>query len=161
MFTTLICVICGFCIVSGVVLGLDGGMLQTLKPLLFLSSLQKIGSGQQWFPWIHVTDMAGMITHCVENEEVKGILNGVAPDIVSNETFTKAMAEEFKLKITFGNVPEFYMKMMFGNERAKIILEGQRVIPRRTIESGYVYKYPTIKSACAQLYREMYPSKSM
>lgn len=126
-------------------------MIQTLKPLLFLSCLQRIGSGKQWFPWIHVTDIAGIIAHAVDNKNVTGILNGVAPDTVDNNTFTNAMAEAYRLKITFGFVPEFYMKMMFGSERATVVLEGQKVIPERTLQSGYNYVYPTIKSACVEL----------
>lgn len=136
--------------ISGVILGKDGGMIQTLKPLVKLFGGQKIGSGDQWLPWIHVDDMAGIITHAIKSDKVTGILNGVAPDIITNAQYTKAFATACS-RPTFGFVPAFYMNMVFGPERAKVVLEGQRVTPKRTLELGYIFKYPTIEDASKEL----------
>lgn len=135
---------------SGVILGKDGGMIQMLRPLIKLAGGQKIGSGKQWLPWIHIEDMAGLITYAVKSDHVTGILNGVAPDTITNAEFTKSFASACN-RPAFGFVPAFYMNMVFGPERAKVILEGQKVIPKRTLEVGYTFKYPTIVEASKEL----------
>lgn len=135
---------------SGVILGRDGGMIQMLKPIAKLTGGQKIGSGEQWFPWIHVDDMSGLIFYAINNKNVTGVLNGVAPHIITNAEFTKAFASALN-RWTFGFVPEFQMKMMYGPERAIVVLEGQKVYPKRTESVGYKYKYPTIQQACKEL----------
>ncbi|KAL4234543.1 hypothetical protein ACF0H5_006186 [Mactra antiquata] len=135
---------------SGVVLGKDGGMIQILKPIMKVFGGQKVGSGQQWLPWIHVEDMAGLITYSIQSDHVTGVLNGVSPDIINNETFTKTFAKSLK-RFSFGFVPEWYIKGMFGPERAMVILEGQKVNPMRTLDVGYKYKYSTISEACKEL----------
>ena len=120
-----------------------------LKPIFRLTGGQKIGSGQQWLPWIHVYDMAEMIIHAIKTDSVSGVLNGVAPEIITNEEFTKAFASAF-VRPTFGFVPEFYMNFMFGHERAMVILQGQKVkTTQKLLESGFSYRYPTIDEACA------------
>ncbi|XP_060553525.1 epimerase family protein SDR39U1-like [Ruditapes philippinarum] len=135
---------------SGVILGKDGGMIEMLRPVFKLFGGQKIGSGQQWLPWIHVDDMAELITYAIKTDSVSGVLNGVAPDLVKNAEFTQAFAAACR-RPAFGFVPEFYMKFAFGPERAMVVLQGQKVKPSRTLESGFTYKYATIQDACKEL----------
>lgn len=136
---------------SGVVLGRDGGMIQQIYyPFFFNLGGTITLSGAQWFPWIHVDDISGIFLHAIKNDNVTGVLNGVAPDGVTNREFTKAFAKEM-WRLSHLPIPGFIMKAVYGKERAKIILEGQRVVPERTIESGYEYKYPDILSACKNL----------
>jgi len=108
------------------------------------------GSGKQFFPWIHIDDMVGMITHALENDHVTGVLNGVAPEIVTNERFTKEYAGALWRPAVFP-APSFVMNFVFGNERAKLLLEGQKVVPKRTLELGYKYKFPELKAALANI----------
>lgn len=129
------------------VLGRDGGMVQQMFIPFFLGVGGRVGSGSQWLPWIHVADIAGLFTHAILNPDVKGILNGVAPEAATNSDFTKAFARAMWRPAWFP-VPGFVMNFVFGEERGKVILEGQKVLPKRTLESGYEFVYPDLKSAC-------------
>ena len=109
-----------------------------------------IGSGKQYFPWIHIDDMTGMIVHALENDHVTGVLNGVAPEIVTNERFTKEYAGAL-WRPAILPAPAFVINFIFGQERGKLLLEGQKVIPKRTLELGYKFQFPEIKSALANI----------
>lgn len=73
---------------SGVVIGRRGGMIKSLKPSFFLGAGSFIGEGKQPLPWIHIEDLCQLIKFAVENKNVNGVLNGVAPDIITNADFT-------------------------------------------------------------------------
>ncbi|XP_076110913.1 epimerase family protein SDR39U1-like [Mytilus galloprovincialis] len=132
---------------SGVVLGRDGGMIQQLYFPFYLGLGGTIGlRGDQWLPWIHVSDLAGIFMHAINNDNVRGILNGTA-ESATNADFTKAFAGALCRPAIFPT-PGFVMNIVFGSDRAKVILEGQNVKPQKTLESGYQYKYFDVKSAC-------------
>lgn len=138
-----------FTVRSGVVLAGDGGMIQQLYPSYFFGGGGKIGSGTQWLPWIHVQDLAGIFHHGIITDSVHGVLNGVSPQAVTNKEFSDALAKSMSRPALMpGFVNEATIKVMFGSERAKIILEGQCVSPKRTLNTGYVYRYPDISEAC-------------
>ena len=109
----------------------------------------KISTGKQWFPWIHVDDVAGIIVHAIENENVNGVLNGTAPHYITNSEFTAAFARQLFRPAIFP-VPEFALNLVYGPERARTLITGQKVVPKRTMESGYQFLYPDIKSACKE-----------
>ena len=134
---------------SGVVLGRRGGMIQqTLIPFLFGVG-GRIGSGQQTMPWIHVKDVAGLIAHCVTSDQCSGVYNAVSPQLVNNSQFTQAFASALHRPAWFP-LPGFVMQLIFGNDRANMILQSQTVIPKRTLESGYEYRFSDINSACEE-----------
>lgn len=137
---------------SGVVLGRNGGMIKQMFIPFYLGFGGPIGSGNQYMPWIHVEDLTNIFVHAVENDNVSGILNGVAPQMVTNKEFTNAFASAMwrPAKIP---VPEFALAIAFNKERSKIMTEGQKVVPKRVLESGFKYKYPTIESACKDVAR--------
>ncbi|XP_041376023.1 epimerase family protein SDR39U1-like [Gigantopelta aegis] len=132
---------------SGVVLGRDGGMIQQIYLPFFLGLGGRIGSGSQWFPWIHVADIGGIFTHAIINDNISGILNGVAPQAATNLEFTKSLGSEM-WRPTIFPIPGFVINYLLGEERGKVILEGQKVIPKRTLESGYKFVFPDLISAC-------------
>jgi uncharacterized protein (TIGR01777 family) len=109
----------------------------------------RIGSGKQWLPWIHAGDAAGIFAHAIEKEHVSGILNGTAPNPVTNAEFTAAFGKAM-WRPTFLPVPEFTLNMIYGPERAKVLLQGQKVLPKRTLESGYKFTFPEITAACEE-----------
>jgi len=131
---------------SGVVLGKNGGALPQMKPAFFMGVGGPMGSGSQWFPWIHIEDISSIFVHAIENDSVSGILNGVAPQAVSNKTFSSSYASALWRPSVFV-LPSFAVRLMFGATRATMLLEGQLVTPKRTVESGYGYKYATIDDA--------------
>ena len=106
----------------------------------------RIGSGRQFFPWIHVDDVAGIVTYAIENSHVTGALNAVAPQIATNQSFTVDYASALHRWAIFP-VPSFALNFIFGPERASLLLEGQNVVPDRTMKLGYKFKYPELKAA--------------
>lgn len=139
---------------TGAVIGREGGMIQSLVVPFFFGVGGPVASGNQPLPWIHVEDMANLIKYAIENESVKGILNGVAPDIVTNAQFSKVFAGSFSPpRPSVIPLPEFVLNMIFGEERAVILASGAKISPKRTQEVGFKFKYPDIKSACKNVAR--------
>ncbi|XP_075224300.1 epimerase family protein SDR39U1 isoform X2 [Lycorma delicatula] len=143
---------------SGVVLGRGGGMIKQMYPAFFCGFGGPIASGNQYLPWIHIKDLCKLLLFCIENKEVVGILNGVAPQIVTNQQFTYAFARAM-MRPAFFRVPEIMLNLMFSEERAKIMTQGQKVVPKRALEYGFNFEYSDIKSACQDCSRLMYSAK--
>lgn len=135
---------------SGVVLGKQGGMIKQIYLPFFLGLGGPIGDGNQYMPWIHVTDLVNIFLFSLENKSVHGILNGVAPQIVTNKEFTKAFASTMR-RPAFIPIPRAALNILFDKERAKIMLEGQKVVPKRVKELGFQYQFPDINSACVEI----------
>ncbi|XP_006814103.1 epimerase family protein SDR39U1-like [Saccoglossus kowalevskii] len=131
---------------TGVVLGKHGGAMKQMIWPFWFGVGGKIGSGKQYFPWIHIDDIAGVFVHAVESGSVEGILNGVAPNTVTNLQFTQALASAM-WRPAILPVPSFVVNLIYGRERGQMLLEGQKAVPKRTLESGYQFKYPDIQSA--------------
>ncbi|XP_072392866.1 epimerase family protein SDR39U1 [Diabrotica undecimpunctata] len=135
---------------SGVVLGRDGGMIKQLYLPFFLGLGGPVGSGSQFMPWIHIDDLTHLILFAIENPKVDGILNGVAAKPCTNLEFSKAFAKALKRPAIFP-VPTFVFNALLSKERAIMITEGQKVIPKKTIALGFKHKYPDIETACKEL----------
>lgn len=106
-----------------------------------------IGSGTQWFPWIHVEDVAGIILHSIERPTVTGVLNAVAPQCTTNSEWTRTLSRSMWRFAPFP-VPSFALNLLAGEERAEMMLKSPKIKPVRTMASGYNYKYPDLISAC-------------
>nr|XP_050864647.1 epimerase family protein SDR39U1 [Vespula vulgaris] len=135
---------------SGVVLGKDGGMIKQIYLPFLLGLGGPIGSGNQYMPWIHINDLANIFLFAIKNDNVYGILNGVAPQPVTNKEFTKAFAQALKRPAIIP-VPSIALNLIFNKERAKMMLEGQKVLPKRTEELGFQYQFSDINSACKDI----------
>ena len=109
-----------------------------------------VGSGDQYFPWIHIDDLVELMVYAIENDHVNGILNAVAPQIVTNKEFAKALGVSMGRPSLIPS-PKFILKTIFSEERSKIMTEGQKVIPKRTLETGFKFKYDNIDAACRHL----------
>lgn len=125
-------------------------MIQNIRLPFYLGGGGPIGSGQQWLSWIHIDDMAGILWHAIENEHVTGVLNGTAPLPVHSKHFTKAFASALR-RPHLVPLPSFVVQTVFGSEAATVMLDGQYVLPKRTMESGYSFKFPDVESACKNL----------
>ncbi|XP_058821788.1 epimerase family protein SDR39U1 [Topomyia yanbarensis] len=137
---------------SGVVIGRNGGMIQSLILPFWLGLGGPIGDGKHDLPWIHIDDLCNLIKFAIEKPEVTGVLNGVAPELITNYDFTKAFASALVRPAIFP-LPEFVLNLIFGNERAVLLTKGAKVIPKRTMEVGFQYQYPDIRSACKNVAR--------
>lgn len=131
-------------------IGKSRGFLPIIRLPFCLGLGATIGKGTQIFPWIHIDDMVGILLHVIDDEATTGRYNAVAPNAVTNAEFTRSFAAQLRRPIVWA-VPEWVIKRIVGEERSSILLRGQLVRPKRTVESGYVFKYPSIDDAMRDL----------
>jgi uncharacterized protein (TIGR01777 family) len=129
---------------TGMVLGANGGALARLVTAFKTKMGGKLGSGTQWMPWIHMSDLTGIFRFAAEGK-VSGVLNGTAPNAVRNEEFTEALGEAMD-EPTKLSIPEFALKMMFG-EMSEVMLASQHVMPEATLASGYQFQFSEVGAA--------------
>jgi len=108
------------------------------------------GTGHQYFPWIHVNDLVGIYRFALENDNVKGILNAVSPEMVTNAEFCYTLGKVINRPVLF-NQPAWLVKAMLGTERANMILESQKIQPKRTLDYGYKFKFPNLQAALVDI----------
>ena len=133
---------------TGVVLDPRGGALERMLPPFRLGVGGRIGDGRQWMSWIHLDDLAGIYTFAVENP-VSGVLNGTAPNPVTNAEFTRELARALHCPAIFP-VPKPALQLMFG-EMAGMLFDSQRVLPKQTQAAGFQFRYPALDAALSDL----------
>ncbi len=131
---------------TGIVLGKGGGALGKMLPVFKLGLGGKIGSGQQWMPWIHRDDLVGIILHCIKQADVQGAINGVSPNPVSNQVFTKALGQVLK-RPTFFPLPAIIVKLLMGQMGEELLLAGKKILPVKALDSGYKFQYDKLDEA--------------
>lgn len=134
---------------TGVVLSNEGGAFpkQVLPFKLFAGG--PVGSGKQWYPWIHIDDEVRAIQFLIANERASGPFNLTAPNPVTNQEFGRLIGEVLG-RPAFIPAPGFAMKIAFG-EMSVILLEGQRAVPQKLLELGFKFKYETAQAALRAL----------
>lgn len=133
----------------GVVLDKKEGAFPLMAMPYRLFGGGKIGSGKQWLSWIHLEDMIRLILFIIDNEEINGPVNASAPEPATNNTFGRAIGKAMGRPHWFP-VPGFLMKTLFG-EMATLLLDGQRALPRKALDNGFTFLYPTVDSAMQEL----------
>ena len=131
----------------GVVLANAGGALP-LMTLPFRYGLGgRLGSGKQWFPWIHHDDLVAMIRTALDDDRWQGAINAVAPEPVRNAAFTRALAQAVRRPALFP-VPGFALRTALG-DLAPELLDSRRVVPKRALELGFAFTHARVESALA------------
>jgi uncharacterized protein (TIGR01777 family) len=128
----------------GVVLGRGGALRRMLLPFR-LGVGGTLGSGRQWFPWIHVEDAAGLFLHAAAAEGLRGPVNAVAPAPCTNREFTKALGRVLR-RPTVLPAPRFGVRLALG-EFADLLFASARVLPRAALASGYAFRFPGLEEA--------------
>ncbi|MBE9224457.1 TIGR01777 family protein [Phormidium sp. LEGE 05292] len=128
----------------GVVLGM-GGAIAKMLPVFKLFAGGTIGTGKQWFSWIEVDDLVNLIVAALKQPEIEGVYNATAPNPVRMADFCHALGDVLH-RPSWLPVPAFALELLMG-DAAMVVLEGQKVLPKRTLESGFTYKYPDLKPA--------------
>lgn len=122
----------------------EGALAKMITPFKFFVG-GSFGKGNQWFPWIHIDDVVGIFLFALDNANVNGILNTVSPNPLRMNEFCKTLGSVLKRPAVF-NVPAFMLKIILG-EASVVLLNGAQVFPKKTIEFGYKFKYPDLKTA--------------
>lgn len=134
----------------GVVLAKEGGALvELLKPPV----AAPLGKGSQYMSWIHIDDLCKMFVHSLENEQMLGTYNAVAPRPMTNKELTREAAKAFGKTFVPVPVPGLVLKLMLG-EMAKMVIGGNRVSCEKIMEAGYQFEYPKLGDALNHLKRK-------
>lgn len=128
----------------GIVLG-NGGALAKMLPPFQLFAGGPIGSGQQWFSWIDQEDLLRLIQFALTQPEVQGTFNATAPNPVRMTAFCQTLGQVLK-RPSWLPVPELALELLLG-EGAKLVLEGQQVLPQATQATGFQFQYPTLQAS--------------
>ena len=110
-----------------------------------------LGRGNQYMPWIHIDDLVNLFTKAIQDGDINGTYNAVAPEHVTNDQITHQLAKTLSRPYFFPNVPAFVLKILFG-EMGALMLQGSRVSAQKIQGEGFQFKYPNIISAINALY---------
>jgi uncharacterized protein (TIGR01777 family) len=133
----------------GMVLDDGGGALPKLvRPFRwFLGG--PMGSGKQWISWIHVADMVGLLLHALDCADQVGPFNATAPEPLTNWGFCKLLGKVLN-RPCWLTVPGFMLRLLIG-PASSVVTSGQRVLPRRAVKLGYLYRFPDLEQALRDL----------
>ena len=135
---------------TGIVLSAKGGALEKMLPPFKAFVGGPIGSGKQWFPWIHIADEVGAILWAIDRADVSGPLNLAAPGIVTMKDFAKALGRALH-RPSWAPVPAAPLKILLG-EFASVLLTGQRAVPKKLLDSGFRFRFPELDAALRDLF---------
>lgn len=133
----------------GVVLGRSGGALKKMVPLFRLGLGGPLGSGRQWWPWVHVNDLCALILFAIDEPGARGALNGVSPGIVRNREFARTLGRVLSRPAILP-APRFALRLALG-EIAIVLTESQHCTPKRALELGFRFAHPDLESALRNL----------
>jgi len=133
----------------GVVLDKNGGALAKMIPAFKFFAGGPLGTGLQWFPWIHMDDLISAINFIIENNEIKGPVNFCAPNPIRNRDFGKALGNVLK-RPSFMKVPLFMIRLVMG-EMGTLLTNSQKVIPHKLLRHGFKFQHPDIDHALGDI----------
>jgi hypothetical protein len=134
---------------TGIVLAKGKGALAKMVPPFKFFAGGRLGSGKQWFPWIHLDDEVGLIKFLIDNEKAVGAFNATAPNPVTMDEFCKTLGKVLN-RPSWAPVPVSLLSLMLG-EMAEMLLTGQRALPAAALKVGYQFKYQNVLDALASL----------
>lgn len=133
------------CVRTGVVLAAGGGALARMLPAFRLGAGGPLGSGAQWMPWVHIDDVVGLFLHASHHEPLRGPLNAVSPQPVTNAGFTRALGTALGRPARMP-IPRVALRIVFG-EMSDLLFESQRVLPGVAQRTGYGFEHPELEGA--------------
>lgn len=134
---------------TGVVYSAKGGaLLEIIKPIK-MGFGSAFGSGQQIQSWIHLTDLVQLYS-LVINSEINGVVNAVAPQTVTNQELTRAVAKHLKRKIWLPNVPQWVMKMVLG-DMSILLFNSKKIVPQKALDNHFRFQFPTLDEALDEI----------
>lgn len=135
----------------GIILSEHGGALAEIAKPIKAGFGSALGSGNQWVSWIHIKDAARMFVYVLENENLQGVFNVVAPEPVTNYQLTKEVAEVLHKKLWAPKVPAFVLKLILG-EMSDVVLISTKVSSEKIQQAGFSFDYPLLNQALKNIY---------
>ena len=137
---------------TGLPLDPSGGALPRLAlPFRFFAG-GRLGSGKQYWSWIHLVDWIGMVRWAIEEPRINGPLNATAPAPATNRELADALGRALR-RPALAPAPAFALRLLLGEMADALILSGQRVLPAKATRAGFQFRYPDLDSALQQMYR--------
>ena len=137
---------------TGIVLSTEGGALPKMALPVQWGVGAPLASGKQWISWIHIDDLCSLYIEAMENPQWHGIYNAVASTPVTNETFTRQVAEVLHRPLWLPNIPSVVLKTLFG-EMSSLVIGGNYVINQRIkAETNFIFQFNDLKIALLNLY---------
>jgi uncharacterized protein len=133
---------------SGIVLGNGGALGKMITPFKLFAG-GPLGTGKQWFSWIHLDDMVSLIIQALTKPDMEGVYNATAPNPVRMAQLCDTMGKVMR-RPSWLPVPSFALEALLG-DGAIVVLEGQQVLPKRTLSTGFNYQYPNIEPALVEI----------
>lgn len=137
---------------TGIVLDRREGALPKMLPPFYLLAGGPVGSGRQHWPWIHREDWVRLVVWAIETETVRGPVNATAPRPVTNAEFAKALGRALR-RPSLLPTPGFALRLMLGEMADALLLSGQRALPVRATDLGFVFRFPQLDEALADIFK--------
>jgi uncharacterized protein (TIGR01777 family) len=134
---------------TAIVLGPGGGMMRQIIPLFRWMLGGVLGTGRQWFSWIHIDDLVAVYRTAIQDQTLVGAINATSPDPVTNREFTMALARQLHRPAIF-RIPFWVLKFLLG-EFARAITASSRVAPKVLVDKGFQFTFPTIIKALSSI----------
>ena len=135
---------------TGLVLSKTGGALQKMLIPAKMGFASAIGNGKQYIPWIHIDDLCEFYIKAIEDNQVEGKFNVVAPEFQTNQNFTQVLTKVLDKPFWFPKVPAFVLKIIMG-EMSDLLLKGSRVSADKIISTGFSFRFPKLEDAIKDL----------
>ena len=136
---------------TGIVLERDGGALPEMLPPFWFGAGGPVGSGQQYWPWIHRDDWVAMVQWAITTPTVSGAINVTAPQPVTNRAFATALGKAMH-RPAFMPAPGFALKLLLGEMAEALLLSGQNAVPAKAMRSGFIHRYSRVDEALGALF---------
>ena len=130
----------------GIVLGPSGGAADMLFPMFRCMMGSPLGSGRQWFPWIHLEDLSRILLYCIYHPDAAGAINCVAPRPVTNRELTFTLSTVVGRPVLVPFIPAWAIELALG-EFGEVLTRGQRAVPQRLQEEGFRFHFPELRPA--------------
>ncbi len=137
---------------SGVVLARDAEAFKRMVLPFKLFAGGTLGSGRQWFPWIHIDDETNAMIHLLENSTISGPVNLVAPEAVRMKEFCSTLAKSLH-RPSWAPVPAFVLRLVLGQMADALVLGGQKAVPTKLLQGGYSFRFPILEEALGDVVR--------
>lgn len=141
------------CLRFGHILAGDGGLLQRVALPFHFGVGGYLGDGQQWMSWLHRKELLTIILQALEYTHWQGVYNVTSPHAVTMEEFMEVLGQALGSKSRM-RIPSFMVRLLFGEMAQEVLLTGQKVLPQRLLEEGYIFQYPHLLETLNDIYRK-------